>query len=409
MGLFADRCESLIDPRTGDALTGAALEAAVQDPKTPRCGNRVPKAARVCTKCGHAAPGGWWKCHLHPGVRQAAKPAKLETLAGARVAVVAMGAVGALEVAMWFLRPGTSSTLDPAPQTVSLGAMNPAQGYTKSVALEKQRFPDLKGPWENSLGMKFAPVGGTEALFCVWETRVQDFRAFVSDRAGNSGYDYRQGDDPYVLKADGWKQRGSEYGWNNPGFRQGDDYPVTCVSYDDATKFCAWLTAKERKAGTIGMDQAYRLPRDWEWSVAVGLNEPKGGTPKDKDAKAPGYPWGSGEKPPARWGNYGGEESRTSNTPSAWSVIAGYDDGYARTSPAGAFGAKHGDLCDLGGNVWEWCEDWYDSNQMARVLRGGSWDDRGPGDLLSSSRSRDPPGSRVGNGGVRVVLSSSSP
>ncbi len=63
MGLFADRCEALIDPRTGDALTGAALEAAVQDPKTPRCGNRVPKAARVCNKCGHAAPGGWWKCH----------------------------------------------------------------------------------------------------------------------------------------------------------------------------------------------------------------------------------------------------------------------------------------------------------------------------------------------------------
>ena len=62
MGLFADRCDALIDPRTGDALTGPALEEAQKDPKAPRCGNRVPRAARFCNKCGRGAPGGWWKC-----------------------------------------------------------------------------------------------------------------------------------------------------------------------------------------------------------------------------------------------------------------------------------------------------------------------------------------------------------
>lgn len=62
MGIFSDRCEALIDPQTGKALGGEALARAKQDPKWPRCGNRVRKAARFCNKCGSPAPGGWWKC-----------------------------------------------------------------------------------------------------------------------------------------------------------------------------------------------------------------------------------------------------------------------------------------------------------------------------------------------------------
>src|SRR5260370_39763231 len=33
-------------------------------------------------------------------------------------------------------------------------------------------------PWQNSLGMKFEPVAGTEALFNIWNTRLEGLQAF---------------------------------------------------------------------------------------------------------------------------------------------------------------------------------------------------------------------------------------
>ena len=62
MGIFSDKCRALIDPSTGRVLTGEALARAKSDPKWPRCGHRVRKAARFCSKCGAGAPGGWSRC-----------------------------------------------------------------------------------------------------------------------------------------------------------------------------------------------------------------------------------------------------------------------------------------------------------------------------------------------------------
>ena len=62
MGIFSDTCQALVDPATGRALRGEALEEAKKNPKAPRCGNSVKKAARFCGKCGNGAPGGWWQC-----------------------------------------------------------------------------------------------------------------------------------------------------------------------------------------------------------------------------------------------------------------------------------------------------------------------------------------------------------
>ena len=124
--------------------------------------------------------------------------------------------------------------------------------------------------------------------------------------------------------------------------------------------------------------------------MAVGLPPESGSTPKAKDGQIKDvYPWGTQWPPPSGAGNYD----------SSLKV-----DNFDKTAPVGSFKPNQYGLYDLGGNVWEWCEDWYDSDQKARVLRGGSWDCVGPRFLLSSFRGVSPPGGRGGYCGFRVVL-----
>ena len=148
----------------------------------------------------------------------------------------------------------------------------------------------------------------------------------------------------------------------------------------------------------------YRLPTDQEWSVAVGLDSEPGETPEEKDSKVEVYPWGKQWPPTPGSGNYAGMESKIGDEPSNWTVLEGYNDGYARTSPVGSFAAKKNGLFDIGGNVWQWCEDWYNPEKIYRVLRGASWDSRNPIFLRSSSRDYITPDYRGSFVGFRCVL-----
>ena len=201
-------------------------------------------------------------------------------------------------------------------------------------------------PFVNSLGMKFVPVEITvgptswqNVLFSVWETRVGDFAAFVE--ASKGSYRYKDGGTPYGWDGGKWKQK-SGASWKNPGFSQTDAHPVTCVSWEDAGKFCAWLTEKERASGKIGQQDTYRLPTDHEWSCAVGIGdrEDASKTPKEKDMKiADVYPWNGGKgtwPPPKGAGNYSGQETKGKFV----KMIDGYDDGYVTTAPVESFEAN---------------------------------------------------------------------
>lgn len=213
------------------------------------------------------------------------------------------------------------------------------------------------------------------------------------------------------------------------GSLNGDRQPVVMVSWEDAKAFCRWLTERSRKDGKLTRELEYRLPLDWEWSVAVGLNEAQAGTPREKDGKISGenwearnlvgitayydpkvkgkvvgvYPYGTEWPPTAGAGNYCGLEALVHG-----SKIAGYNDGYALTSPVGCFKANQYGLYDMGGNVWEWCENYYHGSSGRRVLRGGCWDSYTPMIMLSSIRAQCNPAIRMEVGGFRVVCAASA-
>jgi formylglycine-generating enzyme required for sulfatase activity len=85
-------------------------------------------------------------------------------------------------------------------------------------------------------------------------------------------------------------------------------------------------------------------------------------------------------------------------------AIDSYEDGHATTAPVGTFPASASGLYDLGGNVWEWCEDFYDGQSGARVLRGGLWFILGRDYLLSSGRNNRSADARGVIFGFRLVL-----
>ena len=162
--------------------------------------------------------------------------------------------------------------------------------------------------------------------------------------------------------------------WKHPLWPSDDigrkmGHPVVQVSWDDAKAFVDWLSGKTGKK--------YRLPTEAEWEYAA-----RGGGAKVKYAWGDGEPFINGRKA----ANIA-DESVKREYP-GWEIWGGYDDGYVYTSPVGSFAPNRVGLYDMGGNVWEWCSDWYGWNYYKnsiydnpqgpgsgapRVVRGGSW------------------------------------
>ena len=115
--------------------------------------------------------------------------------------------------------------------------------------------------------------------------------------------------------------------WTNGSYPEGEDeYPVNFVSYEDAERYCAWLTEQDGA-------NTYRLPNESEWELAAGH------MPKDADF------------------NCGVNDGRT--------PVEQYTD-----VTRGAHGAV-----DFWGNVWEWTSTVRSDSDGVTVygVKGGSW------------------------------------
>lgn len=200
--------------------------------------------------------------------------------------------------------------------------------------VEAQQKPIIHS---NSLGMTFREIPGTPVLLSVYETRVADWAAFLSE---------------------------TKYDWAfKPHFAQGPDHPVVNTNVQDAIAFCTWLTDKERNAGKLTPLQSYRLPTNKEWDAAVGLASGRVNdrnlTQKVTDEQS--FPWGLEWPPPPNAGNFNFTE------------ITGKEDGYVFTAPVGQFQPNADGFYDLAGNAWEWARDLQVGADVSGTLRGGSW------------------------------------
>jgi formylglycine-generating enzyme required for sulfatase activity len=186
----------------------------------------------------------------------------------------------------------------------------------------------------------------------------------------------------------------AEANWEYPGYPQTPDYPVGCITLDDARDYAKWLSAKTH--------HHYRVPSEAEWEYVARA----GGTVDTIEnicAKA-------NVSDNARLKVHGkgdGEATRF--------ILC--DDGFVYAAPVGKFPPNDFGLLDVIGNIWEWTDDCFVPNYDGApvdgsalktqacdryVVRGGGWYSRS-WFARPAGRSREVPGIRMSTLGLRVV------
>jgi serine/threonine protein kinase/formylglycine-generating enzyme required for sulfatase activity len=229
-------------------------------------------------------------------------------------------------------------------------------------------------------------VGTTEV------TRGQ-FREFVREKDYKTEAEAAQGlsSGSLVPRADGNYWRQNDYVWYHCG-ADGEELPVTCVTWNDALEFCNWLSDKE------GRTKCYEHPPGGEWIWVAGSNGYR--LPTD-----------------AEW-EYVARAGQEKLLPSTDLLDLGWfreNSTEDAPHPVGKKPANSRHLCDMWGNVREWC--WDRDGPLTgdkktdpvgpregaeRVVWGGAWSDH-KADLARMPRRNFAPDHRSTDVGFRVV------
>jgi len=183
--------------------------------------------------------------------------------------------------------------------------------WSRAGVAVARSLPAAGGPATVMAGM----IGGESLAIMREEVTRADYAQFVS-ATDHTAATCRNRNAPIAMR---------KRSWSDPGFPQGDNHPVVCVSHADALAYAEWLG---KRTGN-----RYRLPRLSEWRLLAGY-------PGDADACRNGH-----------------IDCRSRGTVSARQGPA---------SPLGVFGAQ--------GNVREWLSD-CDGGCGRRMAAGLGWRD----------------------------------
>ena len=178
-----------------------------------------------------------------------------------------------------------------------------------------------------------------------------------------------------VMNSQPWLGQDKAYNW--------ETFPATCVNWDDATEFCHRLTAAAKQASVLTTGQI-ELPTEARWEYACRAGTTMAYSFGNDSHKLDEYAW------------FDGNTNREKYA---------HEVGRKQANPWG--------LWDMHGNVWEWCQDAYNRkliggrdpvavSGVARVLRGGAWNDLRK-NARCSSRNFSNPFNRYCDIGFRVM------
>lgn len=251
-------------------------------------------------------------------------------------------------------------------------------------------------------------------FMAAFQTRLKDFMSFY--HASDYSIDAERDDKPrHGLDPEGRPIKAPGFRPWKPGWEQSEDHPVNYVSWNDAVAFCDWLSEKE--------ERTYRLPTEAEWEYAC-----RAGT-------TTWYQCGNDPEDLPRVANVADQNTRRrwptavvrhlidgeiQDTDHPYPYVSGCS-GYVHTAPVGRFQPNAFGLYDMHGNLWDWCQDWYDEHYYSespvndpqgpasgryRVMRGGCWDDT-PIYQRSAARLDHSPNFCCPRAGFRVVCETS--
>ncbi len=203
---------------------------------------------------------------------------------------------------------------------------------------------------------------------------------------------------------------------NNPSAFKGRELPVMNISWNDAQDFLKALQSHDNR-------HTYRLPTEAEWEYACRagstgnfygedfLPEKKEEPKLKKNKKSNKEPVGSTINTALNKENLYDPEKNLREI--AWYAVTALN----RPHAVGKLEPNAWGLYDMHGNVWEWCQDWFDGNYYkdspaqdpqgspkgaTKVTRGGSW--QVPAYLCRVTvRGYDPPNERNTVIGFRLV------